>query len=194
MVYKKDNKFGVRYKKGHIPWSKNNPKFCGENNPSKRIDIRRKISIANKGNQNWKFRKKHIGGYGGGYPKGSRQPEHSKRMKEIWKNKEYRKKVLGRRKKSLLEIKFEKIIKELNLPYKFVGNGKFFVENKCPDFINCNGEKIAIEIFYRRHKEQFRGGLEKWKQNRQKTFNKYGWKILFFNETQINEKEVLQCL
>ena len=79
------------------------------------------------------------------------------------------------------------IIQKLQLPYKFVGNGKFFIENKNPDFINCNGEKIAIEVFYRRHKEQFRKGLQEWMEDRQKIFTKYGWQLLFFDETQVNE-------
>lgn len=99
-------------------------------------------------------------------------------------------KRLRRKEKSSLEIKFEKIADALNLPYKFVGNGEFIIGGKCPDFINCNGEKIAIEVYYRKHKEMFRGGLEKWKQERSEIFAKYGWKILFFDETQIDMKNV----
>ena len=103
-----------------------------------------------------------------------------------------RKRCLIRRKKSSLEEKFESIIKKYNLPYKFVGNGKFFIEKKNPDFINCNGEKIAVEVFYRGHKDYFRGGCERWKKDRENIFKKYGWKVLFFNETQVNEYFVLK--
>lgn len=87
-----------------------------------------------------------------------------------------------------------KIIENFGLPYKFVGNGQFFIERKCPDFINCNGEKIAIEVYYKKHKEKFRNGLERWKDERQKIFNKYGWKILFFDETQVKDCFVLNKL
>ena len=89
---------------------------------------------------------------------------------------------------SNLEIKSLGIIQKMGLPYKFVGNGEFFVGRKCPDFVNCNGEKIAVEVYYRRHKDMFSGGLENWKKDRQKIFSEYGWKIIFFDETQVNEE------
>ncbi|MHA1302748.1 MAG: NUMOD3 domain-containing DNA-binding protein, partial [Candidatus Heimdallarchaeaceae archaeon] len=101
--------------------------------------------------------------------------------------KETIRKRLIRKTPSSLEKKMIDIIKKLNLPYKFVGNGEFFIERKCPDFINVNGEKIAIEVFYRKHKEEFRKGLENWKKERSKIFAKYGWKLIFLNEVQVNE-------
>lgn len=109
-------------------------------------------------------------------------------------SKEHIKKFLRRRDKSSLELKFEQIINKFNLPYKFVGNGDFFIERKCPDFINTNGEKIAIEVFCRKHKEMFRNGLERWKNERIKIFEKYGWKLLFFNEVEINEINIIARL
>jgi very-short-patch-repair endonuclease len=36
---------------------------------------------------------------------------------------------------------------EHQLPYKFVGDGKVVIENRNPDFINCNGQKKIIEFF-----------------------------------------------
>jgi len=100
---------------------------------------------------------------------------------------EWKKKCLKRRIPSSLEIKMIGLIKKFNLPYIFVGNGKFWIENCNPDFINCNGEKNAIEVFNREHKEKFRGGIDEWKVKREKIFRKYGWKILFFDETDVNE-------
>lgn len=105
-------------------------------------------------------------------------------------SKEIIKKRLKRRTPSSLEKKMIDIIFRYNLPYKFVGDGKFFIEKKNPDFINVNGEKIAIEVFYRKHKEVFSGGLLNWMENRRKIFNKYNWKLLFFNEIQVNDDEV----
>lgn len=107
-------------------------------------------------------------------------------------SREHVRKSLTRRTPSSLESKMISIIQKLNLPYKFVGDGKFFIENKNPDFINCNGEKIAIEVFYRRHKQQFSNGIEAWKQERQTLFSKYGWKIIFLDETQVNEENLLK--
>jgi very-short-patch-repair endonuclease len=101
---------------------------------------------------------------------------------------------LARQTPSSLELKMMRIIDENKLPYRFVGNGNFFIENKCPDFVNCNGEKIALEVFYREHKNQFRGNVNGWMQNRQKLFNKYGWKVMFFDETQVNDDFVMRRL
>ena len=92
---------------------------------------------------------------------------------------------------SSLEKKMIRIINKNNLPYKFVGNGDFILGNKCPDFINYNGKKIAIEVFYRDHKEKFNHGLKEWKKKRTKVFNEYGWKLFFFDETQVNEEYIL---
>ena len=103
---------------------------------------------------------------------------------------EHIKKCLMRHEKSGLELKFEKIINDLHLPYKFVGNGEVLIGRKCPDFINTNGEKIAIEVFNRKHKEKFRGGFVEWKNNREYIFNSYGYKLLFFDETQITPIEI----
>ena len=100
---------------------------------------------------------------------------------------EHIKNSLRRRPMSSLEIKFQQLIDRYKLPYKFVGDGKFMIERKCPDFINTNGEKIAIEVFYRKHKERFANGLENWKQDRLSLFNKYGWDLKFFDETMLNE-------
>lgn len=123
---------------------------------------------------------------------------------KYWKGKkftkEHIKKILHKRKMSSLEIKFNNIVIELNLPYKFVGNGKFFIERKNPDFINTNGEKIAIEVFYRKHKCIFYDRkinkkidysmLEKWKKSRTEIFERNGWKIIFLDETQVNKEYI----
>lgn len=122
--------------------------------------------------------------------------EHKRNIKKnhakYWKGKkmssEHIRKVLSHQGKSSLEIKFENIIKQLGLPYKFVGNGEVMIARKVPDFINSNGKKIAIEVFYRKHKEQFRNGFEVWKADRARIFQENGWKIIFFDETQVNSE------
>ena len=115
------------------------------------------------------------------------------KLRGIKPSKETIRKRLKKRDKSSLELKFEQIINKLCLPYKFVGNGMFFIGRKCPDFINSNGEGIAIEIYYRKHKEFFgKKTIDEWKGERRNIFDKYGWKIEFFDETQVNEAEVIR--
>lgn len=100
------------------------------------------------------------------------------------------KKCLRKRPMSKLEIKVDRVIKKYLLPYRFVGNGEFFIENKNPDFVNVNGEKVAIEVYARKHKELFRdGGVDEWKNSRQELFGKYGWRIVFIEEWQTNTEE-----
>lgn len=105
-------------------------------------------------------------------------------------------KALKRRTPSSLEAKFQEIIDKHQLPYKFVGNGEFLIERKNPDFININGEKKAIEVYARMHKEKLRNmSIEEWKQKRQEVFARYGWNIIFFNEVELNdENNVLNVL
>jgi very-short-patch-repair endonuclease len=105
--------------------------------------------------------------------------------------KEHIKNSLKRRTMSNLEIKFQKVIDKYNLPYKFVGNGKFFIERKNPDFINVNGEKKAVEVYWKKHKDLFRGSSKQWMEERKKIFNKYGWQIIFIENEQINNDFII---
>ena len=108
--------------------------------------------------------------------------------------KEMMKKILGRRIPSSLEEKFQGIIDKHNLPYKYVGNGSFIIENCNPDFINTNNEKIAIEVYARYYKLRNNTSIDKWKKERAKVFAKYGWQIIYFDEIQVNENNVLATL
>lgn len=98
-------------------------------------------------------------------------------------------KSLGHRGMSSLESSMLSLIRKNRLPYKFVGDGKFFIENKCPDFVNTNGMKVAIEVYCKLHKEEFRGGVDLWMKNRTEIFNRYGWKLLFFESKDIRNSE-----
>lgn len=163
-------------RKGKIDWNKFIHPMLGKHHNK---NTKEKISIAKKGQKLSKITKKRM----------------SIATIKKWQKEEYRKKVLGKRPMSGLEIKVQKIINKYNLPYKFVGNGAFFIERKNPDFININGEKKAVEVYWDRHKEQFaRGGLEGWKKERIKIFGKYGWEIIFIEGTGINEETILNKL
>lgn len=98
-----------------------------------------------------------------------------------------RKKML----KSLLKrpTKPEKIIIDLikkhNLPFKYVGNGSVILNGINPDFIECNGKKIIIEVFGNYwHKE----GAKIFRQTeygRRKIYSEVGYKVLILWENDI---------
>lgn len=104
------------------------------------------------------------------------------------------KRILTRRTPTSLEMKFQGIIEKNNLPYKFVGDGSFMIGRKNPDFININGEKIAIEVYARYYKLRHAETVREWQEDRERVFKEYGWSAIFFDETQVNEANVLSKL
>lgn len=108
--------------------------------------------------------------------------------------KESIRKTLTRRLPTSLEYKFQKIINKNNLPYKYVGDGKFFIERYNPDFINTNSRKIAIEVYAKYYKLRHDKTIEDWKNKRNKVFKNYGWNLIYFDETEVNEDCILKIL
>jgi len=78
------------------------------------------------------------------------------------------------------EKKAIEIIEELQLPLKFVGDGKFYVGRKCPDFVNKN-MKIAIELTQRRYDFL----------TESKYYLKYGWRLFHILTTDIDQWQLL---
>ena len=107
---------------------------------------------------------------------------------------EHIKKVLTRRTPTSLEKKFLGIVEKNGLPYRFVGDGSFMIGRKNPDFINVNGEKIAIEVYARYYKLRHAETVQAWQVERERVFREYGWTAIFFDETQVNEKNILTQL
>lgn len=104
------------------------------------------------------------------------------------------KKCLRRHIPSVLEKKFEEIINKHNLPYIYIGDGSFKVGTYNPDFININSKKIAIEVYTRFYKQIDDRNIEDWKKERSEVFRSYGWEIIYFDETEVNENYVLKVL
>jgi len=80
-----------------------------------------------------------------------------------------------------LEQEIIDLIEKYNLPYRFVGDGKFWLENRNPDFINYDGEKKIIEV----------AGIH-WHtpqeiEQRKNHYAKYGFKTLVLWEDDIKQ-------
>jgi hypothetical protein len=86
-------------------------------------------------------------------------PERKERQREIasklWQNLEYREKVLRKaiyavhKRPTNSERELIRIIRQYNLPFKYVGDGSFIIGNLNPDFVHNNGDKKIIEVFGR---------------------------------------------
>lgn len=104
------------------------------------------------------------------------------------------KNMMRRRIPTSLELKFQGIIDEFDLPYRYVGNGSFVIENCNPDFINTNNKKIAIEVYSRYYKRKNHKDINEWKIQRKKVFDQHGWNLIYFDETEVNGNWVLTKL
>jgi len=133
------------------------------------------------------------------------QPEIKKlyceRAKKNFNNPESRKKSL----KALMkrptrpEQRFIDITKKYNLPYKYVGDGEFILGGKCPDFLNCNGEKKVVEIFGRVFHDPEKAfkkiPYHQTKKGTIEHYEKYGFKCLVIWEDEFkNKKQILDRL
>jgi G:T-mismatch repair DNA endonuclease (very short patch repair protein) len=78
-------------------------------------------------------------------------PEVVAAVKERWKDPVYRatrlKQMLQFHTPNTPETRMIDVLKKHNLPYRFVGNGELIIDGFNPDFVNCNGKKVLIEVF-----------------------------------------------
>jgi len=84
----------------------------------------------------------------------------------------YKEKLLD----SILQIHFPN-------EFKFVGDGQIIINNKNPDFINCNGKKLIIELFGRKWHEQME------EIERMNIFNQYGFHTLIVWAEELNNQQ-----
>ena len=93
------------------------------------------------------------------------------------------------------EMIFEAICKKYNLPFKYTGDGSLWIgKNPAinPDFVECNGKKIAIEIFSYWHDPLRRNGKVRYSHTyagRKKILKKYGWKLIVFWQEDLERED-----
>lgn len=95
------------------------------------------------------------------------------------------------------ESRFIEICAKHQLPYKYVGDGNYIVGGLNPDFIESNGQKIAVEIFGTYwHSSLLRPNipLSQTLEKRRKIFQRFGWQMIVFWDTEIQEDTILKRL
>lgn len=127
--------------------------------------------------------------------------EEKQKMSEIKKqyyrdNPEARKRLFKwlYRRPTKPEEQFISLCKKYALPFKYVGNGKFWIENINPDFVNCNGEKIAVEIFGSYwHNPELNPNIkyERTFTGRKEILRRYGWECIIFWDYEVNNEELI---
>lgn len=173
------------------PKSEAHRKHLKESHQQISQETKAKMSLARLGKPPWNK----------GIPMTETRKRHlSKINKKLWKNTDYAKKQFTVMKYGLglrpnkPEKKLHKILKKL-FPgeYKYVGNGKVWIDGKNPDFINVNGQKKLVEMFgdYWHGKEIT--GLNKkiHRKQRQKHFAWYGYKTLVIWEHELDNNKKL---
>jgi len=130
---------------------------------------------------------------------GNKNPRYgiqSEFMKEIWKNKneKEREELIKKISKGLsnkptvLEQKLIDFIHSHNIPYKYVGNGSFLIGFKNPDFINCNGEKVCVEVRSKKVCEVWdKISPKEYEKQKIEHYAKYGWKCIVIFDDKFDE-------
>ena len=131
---------------------------------------------------------------------------HTEEAKQIIREKTifYRKNGLYNNRPTSPELKYKEFCEKDNLPFRYTGDGKFWIGGKHrkvnPDFIESNGRRIAVEILG----DYWHSPLLNKKvkdddlKNREKHYRRYKWKVIYIWESDImrpeGEKFVLSLL
>lgn len=166
------------FKKGMSPWNKGKnytyEELYGEEKAKK---IKKILSEHSKGN------KYSIGKIPWNKGKKTKEETIQKYLKSI----------------SFRPTSYEKRLKEIldrlqPNEWRYTGDGSFWMGRPAlnPDFVNCNGKKIAIEVFARFHKEKNFGSVENYMEQRSAEFRKYGWETIFINgNDELNDEDLI---
>lgn len=122
----------------------------------------------------------------------------SNARKLLWQSPQYRAKIvpacLKSRRPTDLEKRLIALIDKYSLPYRYTGDGSFTIGRLNPDFVNVNGDKIAIEVFGGRWHQNKTDPLRT-EEGRRQVLKEYGWKlIVIWGEElkQIPEAEIVK--
>lgn len=201
----------TEFKKGHKDYRKDT-KLKDVYGVKKAREIGRKISESHKGKKwphlkRFHFKKGRIP-WNKGLTKETDEGMAiiSKKTKKRWQNPESAKRMIKalQKKPTKLELEIGNLL-NIMVPnqYKYNGNkGDIIIGGRCPDFVNCNGQKkvILINGIYwhlwklRRDKNNPNLTKEDIEAEERKPYEGFGFKVLFLWEDDINTKrgEVVQ--
>ena len=156
----------TEFKKGNVPYLKLHPEMAKSNS-----------GCFKKGHIPWIKGKRGV----------SPSEEHRKKISLAHKGKklseEHRRKILSRRTiPSSYEKRIINLIDKYNLPFKYVGNGSFFVGRMNPDFIHIEGYKIVIEVYGKYFKK------DDYEKTRSKRMAEHNYKVIFISEKELFSK------
>jgi len=164
-----------------IPWSKGKNHMQKEKHPlwnkPRPERVRNKISEGlkkwNKTNKSVPWNKGKINVYSA-----ESNRIRSIKSKKLWKNPEFKEKVIRNMLKALftrptsLERKLIELIQKYNLTFEYCGNGSVIIGGFNPDFIESGGRKLLIETANRVHH------TKNYEKQRYAIFAKYGFRTL----------------
>ena len=84
------------------------------------------------------------------------------------------------------ELRLQQIFEKHNLPYRYVGNGSFWIGSYNPDFVNVDGKKQVIELFG----ERWHSGIFE-PAERIERFREYGFDTLIIWEKELDNQAKL---
>lgn len=93
------------------------------------------------------------------------------------------------------ELIFEEICKKYALPFKYTGDGCFWIQSINPDFVEVNGKKIAVEIFSYWHdplKRHCKVRYSATYEGRKRILKEYGWKLIVLWESDLLREDAEQ--
>ena len=131
----------------------------------------------------------------------ARRSQQSMQSKNLWKDPGYVKKMVyavsHRTSPNKKEIILRNVVDDLNLQYKYVGDGQFTIGTKCPDFVNINGQKKIIELlgcYWHGCPDHFSDEVkQKEFEDRVQLFKSFGYSTLGIWEHELKDIKSLKC-
>ena len=114
----------------------------------------------------------------------------AEKAKHRWLDPVFASKVLKRLKPNMAEQRLLSLLDDLYPgDWRFVGDGQVILGGLNPDFINCNGKKLIIELFGAHWHQDITGPRSE--TGRADAFRAFGYKTLIVWEKELGHKSLL---